>query len=117
MTNRDDERLTPPSDPWAGAASVTPLTTVMPGADHVIVISIDGFRPAMYLEPVAEGLRIPNLMALRFAGSAADGVEVSYPSMTYPSHTSLATGVAPARHGIVSNTRFDPTNGSTAGWP
>lgn len=83
-------------------------------ADHVIVISIDGFRPAMYREPVVEGLRIPNLLALRFAGSAADGVEVSYPSMTYPSHTSLATGVAPARHGIVSNTRFDPTNGSTA---
>ncbi len=83
-------------------------------ADHVIVISIDGFRPAMYRDPVAEGLRIPNLLALMHAGSSADGVEVSYPSMTYPSHTSLATGVRPDRHGVVSNTMFDPENGSTA---
>jgi predicted AlkP superfamily pyrophosphatase or phosphodiesterase len=33
--------------------------------------------------------------------------------MTYPSHTSLATGARPARHGIISNTMFDPTSGST----
>lgn len=81
-------------------------------SDHVVVISIDGFRPAMYLEPAAERLALPHLQALRASGSAADGVEVSHPSMTYPSHTSLATGVRPARHGIVSNTMFDPPTGS-----
>ena len=81
-------------------------------ADHVILISIDGFRPAMYRQAAAEGLRIPNLLALRDAGSSADGVEVCYPSMTYPSHTSLATGARPARHGVVSNTIFDPPTGS-----
>lgn len=81
-------------------------------SDHVIVISIDGFRPAFYLDAAREGVRIPNLDRLRNAGSAAEGVVVSYPSMTYPSHTSLATGVAPARHGIVSNTKFDPPAGS-----
>ena len=80
--------------------------------DHVIVISIDGFRPAMYLYPSREGLSLPNLIALRDAGSAAEGVLVSDPSMTYPSHTSLATGTRPARHGIVSNTMFDPPAGS-----
>src|SRR5690606_21717668 len=83
-------------------------------ASHVIVISIDGFRPEMYLDPAGEGLRIPNLLALRYAGSSADGVEVATPSLTYPSHTSLATGADPARHGIISNTRFDPPNGSAA---
>jgi len=82
-------------------------------ADHVIVISIDGFRPAMYLDQAREGLTLPNLAALRDGGSAAEGVLVSHPSMTYPSHTSLATGTRPARHGIVSNTRFDPPAGST----
>lgn len=82
-------------------------------ADHVIVISIDGFRPAMYLDPSREGLHLPNLIALRDTGSAAEGVLVSHPSMTYPSHTSLATGTSPARHGIVSNTMFDPPAGST----
>ena len=80
--------------------------------DHVVVISIDGFRPAMYLDSEREGVRLPNLQALREAGSSAEGVEVSHPSMTYPSHTSIATGVAPARHGIVSNTMFDPPAGS-----
>jgi predicted AlkP superfamily pyrophosphatase or phosphodiesterase len=83
-------------------------------AGHVIVISIDGLRPAMYRDPAGEGLRVPNLIALRDAGSFADGVEVSHPSMTYPSHTSLATGVRPVRHGIVSNTIFDPPRGSPA---
>lgn len=81
-------------------------------ADHVVVISIDGFRPAMYLDSAREGLTLPNLQALREAGSSAEGVQVAMPSMTYPSHTSIATGVAPSRHGIVSNTVFDPPAGS-----
>lgn len=81
---------------------------------HVILVSIDGFRPALYLDPDREGVRIPHLRALAAAGSVADGVEVAMPSMTYPSHTTIATGVRPARHGIVSNTRFDPPAGSPA---
>ena len=82
-------------------------------SDHVIVISIDGFRPAMYLDSAREGVSVPNLQALRAAGSAAEGMQVAHPSLTYVSHTSLATGVKPARHGIVSNTKFDPPAGST----
>ncbi|MCC7124844.1 MAG: alkaline phosphatase family protein [Acidobacteria bacterium] len=89
-----------------------PPATTRP-ADHVIVISIDGFRPAIYLDPEGESIRVPNLIALRDAGSAADGVQVSAPSLTYPSHTSLATGVSPSRHGIISNTMFGPPAGST----
>lgn len=89
-----------------------PATTQPRATDHVVVISIDGFRPAMYLESATEGLTLPHLQALRQAGSAAEGVEVSHPSMTYPSHTSLATGVRPARHGVISNTMFDPPIGS-----
>ena len=91
--------------PTAGAAPARP-------ADHVVVISIDGFRPAMYLDAAREGVALPHLQALRAAGSAADGMEVSHPSLTYTSHTSLATGVRPERHGIVSNTMFDPPAGS-----
>ena len=84
----------------------------MRAADHVVLISIDGFRPAVYLDPAREGVDLPALRALAEAGSVADGVQVAYPSMTYPSHTSLATGVQPARHAIVSNTIFDPPTGS-----
>lgn len=81
-------------------------------ADHVIVISIDGFRPAMYLDSDREGVTLPHLQALRAAGSAAEGMVVAHPSLTYVSHTTLATGVRPARHGIISNTKFDPPTGS-----
>ena len=83
-------------------------------ADHVVVISIDGFRPQMYLEADRGGESLPALRALWTAGSRAEGVEVAYPSMTYPSHTSLATGTRPVRHGITSNTKFDPLRGSSA---
>lgn len=100
---------------WPGLRAQSPpqpAAAATRASDHVIVISIDGFRPAMYLDSAREGVTLPNLQALREAGSAAEGVEVSHPSMTYPSHTSIATGVRPARHGIVSNTMFDPPIGS-----
>lgn len=84
------------------------------GADHVILITIDGFRPQVYLDAEREGVEVPNLKALLKAGSGAEGVVVAYPSMTYPSHTSIVTGVSPARHGIISNTQFDALNGSRA---
>lgn len=103
------------------AAALSVLAGSWPGAqtppraaDHVVVISIDGFRPAIYLDATTERPRVPNLLALANAGSFAEGVVVSYPSMTYPSHTSLATGAAPARHGVTSNTKFDPPSGSAA---
>ncbi|MEO8360372.1 MAG: ectonucleotide pyrophosphatase/phosphodiesterase [Vicinamibacteria bacterium] len=80
--------------------------------DHVFLITIDGFRPAVYLDSEKEGVRLPNLQALRAAGSSAEGVMVSYPSMTYPSHTSIVTAVSPARHGIITNTILDPEHGS-----
>jgi predicted AlkP superfamily pyrophosphatase or phosphodiesterase len=101
---------------WTGVTAQSspprPAAAATRASDHVVVISIDGFRPAMYLDSAREGVSLPNLQALREAGSAAEGVEVSHPSMTYPSHTSIATGVRPARHGIVSNTMFDPPTGS-----
>lgn len=94
------------------APAAAPAPAPARRADHVIVVSIDGFRPANYRNPAGEGVSIPTLLALRDAGSFAEGVEVCYPSMTYPSHTSLATGSRPVRHGVYSNTIFDPPTGS-----
>lgn len=82
-------------------------------ADHVVLISIDGLVPEYYIRPQDFGLSLPSLVALRDAGSFAEAVVGQYPSVTYPSHTSMVTGVRPARHGIISNTRFDPEGGST----
>ena len=45
-------------------------------------------------------------------GTYAMGVSSVFPSMTYPAHTTIVTGVQPARHGIYYNNVFEPT-GST----
>lgn len=71
-------------------------------ARHVLVISLDGLCPRSYTSP-SPTLRIPNLRRLQEDGSFAEGVVGVYPSVTYPSHTTLATGRLPAEHGIYSN--------------
>jgi predicted AlkP superfamily pyrophosphatase or phosphodiesterase len=48
-------------------------------------------------------------------GVYAEAVEGVYPSLTYPSHTSIATGARPATHGILNNTLFDPL-GRSSDW-
>jgi arylsulfatase A-like enzyme len=67
--------------------------------------------PEYISHPGDYGVQLPNIHALRNRGSWADGVIGQYPSSTYPSHTSIATGVRPARHGVFQNTRFDPQGG------
>jgi predicted AlkP superfamily pyrophosphatase or phosphodiesterase len=83
---------------------------------HVVLISIDGLKPEYALEPDKHGLRIPNLRALVARGAHASGVVGVVPTVTYPSHTTLVTGVAPARHGVITNTTFDPFNKNQGGW-
>lgn len=77
-------------------------------ARHVVLISIDGLRPDYYLPVSTRTANTPTLDALRRRGSWAEGVLSQFPSLTYPSHTSIATGVTPAKHGIVQNTVFSP---------
>ena len=85
-----------------GCASVTPRAAV----SHVVIVSIDALRPAFYLDPVFDA---PTLRALVAEGSHARAVESVFPTLTYPAHASIATGVRPARHGIAFNTLFDRT--------
>src|SRR5262250_1294309 len=84
---------------------------------HVIMISIDGMVPDYYTEPAKIGLHDPQLVKMRLDGAYADGVEGVYPTVTYPSHTTLITGVLPAEHGIVQNRIFEPpTEPQTGSW-
>lgn len=73
-------------------------------ARHVIFITIDGFRPDFYLE---DGWKTPHLRELMKDGAYARGVNSVFPSMTYPSHTTIVTGVQPARHGVYYNGMYD----------
>jgi predicted AlkP superfamily pyrophosphatase or phosphodiesterase len=87
------------------------------GTTHpVVLISIDGLKPEYVLEADARGLKIPNLRGLVTRGAHATGVVGVVPTVTYPSHTTLVTGVAPARHGVITNTTFDPFNRNQGGW-
>jgi predicted AlkP superfamily pyrophosphatase or phosphodiesterase len=85
-------------------------------AEPVLLISIDGLRPADVTEAEQRGLAVPNLRRFVREGTYATGVVGILPTLTYPSHSTLITGVAPARHGIVSNTTFDPKQINYGGW-
>jgi predicted AlkP superfamily pyrophosphatase or phosphodiesterase len=74
--------------------------------EHVLLISIDGLRPEFYLD---EAYATPELRALLRAGSYARAAEGVFPSVTYPSHASMVTGVRPGRHGVAFNRVFDPS--------
>ena len=69
----------------------------------LILVAFDGWRWD-YLDT----LDAPVLAALAARGVRADGLIPVYPSLTFPNHYTLVTGLRPARHGIVSNTMLDP---------
>lgn len=93
----------------------TPVAAKM--AHHpVLLISIDGLRPGDVLEADKRGLKIPALRALLAEGAHASGVVGVLPTLTYPSHVTLITGVDPASHGVVNNLTFDPTAINQDGW-
>jgi predicted AlkP superfamily pyrophosphatase or phosphodiesterase len=110
---------------WAAIITVLLLSAGIdeawsdPGAKPrpaVILISIDGLKPEYVLDAGAHGLKIPNLRRFLREGAYSTGVHGVVPTVTYPSHTTLLTGVAPAKHGIYANTTFDPLRKNYGGW-
>lgn len=90
-----------------------------PPADgaSALIISIDGLRGDWSAHPDRHDLKIPNLRALAARGAHADAVRGIFPSVTYPSHTTLITGCRPALHGILANGVFTPpTERSSGRW-
>jgi predicted AlkP superfamily pyrophosphatase or phosphodiesterase len=82
----------------------------------VAVISIDGMHPDCVLKADEHGLRIPNLRRYLRDGVHASAVRGVLPTVTYPSHTTIMTGVWPAKHGIYANETWDPLRKNQAGW-
>jgi predicted AlkP superfamily pyrophosphatase or phosphodiesterase len=85
-------------------------------AAPVLMISIDGLKPEYVTEADARGLKIPYLRTLLGDGAYAEGVVGVWPTVTYPSHTTLLTGVSPAEHGIYNNLEFDPGQNYGKSW-
>lgn len=76
---------------------------------RVMIISIDGLWAGELERLDSAGIDTPTLDSLRRAGALAEGVIGSFPSVTYPSHTTMVTGVTPSIHGVYSNVRVhDP---------
>jgi predicted AlkP superfamily pyrophosphatase or phosphodiesterase len=92
------------------------ISSARPKARRAVVISLDGLD-ARYLEKRDEyGLKIPTLRRLMGEGVWGRVVGV-YPSVTYPSHTTIVTGATPARHAINGNEVFEkPDAPQTGSW-
>ncbi|MBA2291387.1 MAG: alkaline phosphatase family protein [Gemmatimonadales bacterium] len=81
--------------------------TLAPLPDQrVILISLDGFR-ADFLD---RGLS-PNLAAIADRGVRARWMTPAFPTLTFPNHYTIVTGLHPAHHGMVANTIRDSALG------
>lgn len=69
---------------------------------YVILISADGFR-----YDYADKYLAPNLRRFRRKGVQAGSMLPSFPSVTFPNHYTLATGLYPSHHGLIYNQFYD----------
>jgi predicted AlkP superfamily pyrophosphatase or phosphodiesterase len=71
---------------------------------YVVLVSLDGYRydyPKLY--------SATHLQSIAASGaSAPEGMIPSYPSVTFPNHYAIVTGLYPEHHGIVANQFYDP---------
>lgn len=70
---------------------------------YVILISVDGFRDDYF-----DRFNPPFLNQMREKGVTAKSMTPSFPSVTFPNHYTLVTGLIPAHHGVVGNSMYDP---------
>ena len=83
----------------------TRLSSAAPLSQHVFIVSFDGGKPA-----VMQKSAMPVLFDMAKTGAASWNAQTVLPSITLVSHTSMLTGVQPAKHKILWNT-WIPANG------
>ena len=76
------------------------------GGSTVVLIGLDGFHPSYLERPPSRHLR-----ELARAGARARSLTPVFPTLTFPNFYTMATGLYPEHHGIVSNTMVDSTLG------
>ncbi len=80
-----------------------------PASDRIVVlISVDGLASYYFDDPKAE---MPTIRRLAAGGARAERMKCSLPTVTWPNHTTLVTGVHAGRHGVIGNNYFDRTKG------
>lgn len=86
------------------------LLRAEPRKDHcVILVSVDGLAGFYLDDPRAD---LPTLRRLASEGARASGLLCSFPTVTWPNHTTLVTGTEPKRHGVISNNYLDRESGN-----
>ena len=73
---------------------------------YVILISADGFR-----NDYAKKYDAKNLLALSATGVTSEAMNPSFPSITFPNHYTLVTGLTPPHHGLVGNSMYNRETG------
>lgn len=86
--------------PLVLAGLLSPLLHAANSDRHVVLLTIDGFPADLWRDPT---LPLPTLRQLAAEGASADAMTVSNPSITWPCHTTLVTGVTPQKHGVLFN--------------
>ena len=90
----------------AGCASQPPAATSHSAALRdtgiVVLVSIDGLPASM----LGNGM-LPTLNRIADEGVRAEWMNASYPTLTFPNHYTLVTGLRPDHHGIVHNNMLD----------
>ena len=74
----------------------------------LLVISVDGLDWRYLRDGDALGLKMPNIRKLLSRSQVADGVTGVWPTITWPSHTTMLTGEPPYQHGILANAGGPP---------
>ncbi|RYY18873.1 MAG: alkaline phosphatase family protein [Chitinophagaceae bacterium] len=69
---------------------------------YVILISVDGFR-----YDYARKFNAVNLLRLGGKGITGEGIRPGFPSLTFPNHYSIVTGLYPGHHGLVDNSFYN----------
>lgn len=96
------------------AFAATVASTAQAEDKYGLIISIDGLKGDWACSPAAHGVKLPNITRLAREGISAPVVGV-FPSVTYPSHSTLITGCNPARHGVLANEIFEPPTVARSG--
>jgi predicted AlkP superfamily pyrophosphatase or phosphodiesterase len=73
---------------------------------YVVLVSFDGFR-----HDYRSRYETPHFDRVAESGGVAEALIPVYPSLTFPNHYSIATGLYPEHHGLVGNRFFDPVRG------
>jgi predicted AlkP superfamily pyrophosphatase or phosphodiesterase len=88
-----------------GCRSAAPGGEATASSDRsVVMISVDGLAGYYLDDPKAQ---MPNIRKLAAEGARAASMKAVVPTVTWPNHVTLVTGVTPAKHGVTGNNYFD----------